>query len=101
MSLVVKVDDVSLFTVGGNYTSAGPAPAMKPDVGSFNVTAIDVPGESITVTPIGGWSPVDGHDIYTTAAVGDRRGFSLEVVSFYIGLEKGLNKLPPGKRAGT
>lgn len=93
--MIVYVSDTSLFVVGQTYVSYSPAGVVDP--GSFLVTAISA-GVSVTVTPILGWVSVDGHGIYAVGIIGNGRGFSFEVVSFDIALEKGLNKIAPSKR---
>lgn len=93
----VQVDDVTKFIVGATYVSYTPG-TFAVDVGAFTVLAINPTTKILTVTASGGWSVIAGHVIISSAAIGGGRGFSFEVVSFAVGLEKGLNKIAPGKR---
>lgn len=97
MSTPVKVSDASVFTVGNTYVSFAPG-TSDVDVGTFTVTAVDIPDAIITVTANDGWVPIVGHDVVVSSAVGDRRGFAFEALGFYVGLERGLAKIPPGNR---
>ena len=87
--------DVCNLSIGLSYTDADLIDFTYPDVAL-------TPGElEEEVRPTKQLTSSLGMTVRDTqgATLGSGRGFALEVVSFYIGVERGLNKIAPSKRA--